>query len=121
MISIDMTIREAVQLASRCNNDISLFDRIVKALENKCGFTGTTLVLKKIPKERIVTAVRIIRNGMAWELKKAKEFCDTVRGTYDGYANEYWGGKPNSLTGNPAVLASMRTELLSIGCEVDLV
>lgn len=78
MISINMTIREAVAVASLPQCSGELYNRIVAAIEDKCGEGGRCVTIKAVGVNRRLDAIKAIRCYTGWGLKEAKDLVDDV-------------------------------------------
>lgn len=131
MIKLELTVREALWILSKCEVYDSTYDKIVIAVEKAVMNppNGTNVTIKSVPQDNFISAIRIIRKYTRWGLKDSKDFLDIVRGPWqnagryeDGAyisAGSYAGGKPNTLTvtfGRDAI--ALAEELRGIGCEV---
>lgn len=122
MITIDFTVREAIDLAVKSNDP--LYTRIVNAIAAKCGehANGIRLVVHSMTPDKMIPCIKALRLATGWGLKDSKDFFDVVRGRYysDSYTTEYSyrDGKPNSLVLNNSVANQLYKELQNLGCVV---
>ena len=118
MINVEMTVREAIALAINCNAD--MYERIVQALEAKCGELKAVMTVRYVPRDNFIPCIKIIRSHLGWGLKDTKDFLDVVRGGWSSIENDYVDGQPNSLTNDSDVIIKIASELRSQGCTVDV-
>jgi len=138
MITVDMTIREAINVMWLLSNDPetkTLRDRLIKAIEIAAGDANTTLTLHKFPDEYRVRVIQIIRANMGWGLKEANDWVNVVRGksvqtlvhtpenygewgVFRQYETHFEGGKPNTLSASSKAINDMAIKLREMGCEV---
>jgi hypothetical protein len=137
MITVDMTIREAINVMWLLSNDPetkTLRDRLIKAIEIAAGDANTTLTLHKFPDEYRVRVIQIIRANMGWGLKEANDWVNVVRGksvqtltgsqefgkwgTFGQYETHYEGGVPNTLSASSKAINDMAIKLREMGAEV---
>lgn len=116
MISVEMTVREAVALAINSNAD--MYERIVQALEAKCGDYKAIMTIRSVPKDNFIPCVKILRSHLGWQLRETKDFLDVVRGGWNSVMNDYVDGQPNSITDDSDIIVKLSSELRSQGCDV---
>ena len=116
MISVEMTVREAVALAINSNAD--MYERIVQALEAKCGDYKAIMTIRSVPKDNFIPCVKILRSHFGWELRETKDFLDVVRGGWNSVMNDYVDGQPNSITEDSDIIIKLSSALRSQGCDV---
>lgn len=116
MISVEMTVREAVALAINSNAD--MYERIVQALEAKCGDYKAIMTIRSVPRDNFIPCVKILRSHLGWQLRETKDFLDVVRGGWNSVMNDYVDGQPNSITEDSDIIVKLSSELRSQGCDV---
>ena len=116
MISVEMTVREAVALAINSNAD--MYERIVQALEAKCGDYKAIMTIRSVPRDNFIPCVKILRSHLGWQLRETKDFLDVVRGGWNSVMNDYVDGQPNSITDDSDIIVKLSSELRSQGCDV---
>ena len=121
MISVEMTVREAVWLATQSESNIDMYNRIINALEVKCGELKVTMVVHSVPRDNFIPCIKILRFHLGWGLKDAKDWLDVVRGRWSTPDNDYVGGRWNSINKESDVAVKMASELRSKGCVVEVV
>jgi hypothetical protein len=124
MISVHLTIREAVELVKNSTSD-SVFDRVVEALEAACGRLKANLTVKTIDPDKMIPCIKAYRLVTNTGLKEAKDFFDVVRGRYQygtSYGSDsnysYVGGTANTVALDYHVAHRLADQLRGLGCEV---
>ena len=116
MISVGMTVREAIALAaSNINGD--MYERIVTAIENACNEATMNVTLRWFPSHQMILSIKALRLATGWGLKEIKDFCDIVRGRYvsDGV---YTGGTANTVRLSVEKARDLATAWKALGAEV---
>ena len=119
MITVEMTVREAMNLVSN-GLHLDMYERIVQALEAKCGELKSVMTLRYVPRDSFIPCIKIIRSHLGWGLKDAKDWLDVVRGGWNSDENDYIDGKSNCLTKDSDIIVKMASELRSQGCTVEI-
>jgi hypothetical protein len=118
MIKLELTVREAMNLASNCSLD--LHDKIVTALEVALGvnqrrrvtITGGMSTDNRIP------CIKAIRLHTGWGLKESKDWTDVIVGRYDSYGVWINGGDKNTvMLKTPEAAEQLLRDLVGLGCE----
>jgi hypothetical protein len=119
MISIQVTVAEAIAIANTASND--LHDRIVTALEVALGvnqrcqvtITGGMSTDNRIP------CIRAIRIATGWGLKEAKDWTDVLVGgwKWDKFIPAASGTKQTITLKTPEVAEQLLRDLTGLGCE----
>lgn len=118
MINVEMTVREAVALATHTNSE--MYERIIHALEAKCGELKAVMTVRHVPRDNFIPCIKVIRSHLGWGLRETKDFLDVVRGGWDSIVNDYVDGQPNSITNHSDIIIKLASELRSQGCMVDI-
>lgn len=118
MINVEMTVREAVALA--INTNAEMYERIIHALEAKCGELKAVMTVRHVPRDNFIPCIKVIRSHLGWGLRETKDFLDVVRGGWDSIMNDYVDGQPNSMTNHSDIIIKLASELRSQGCVVDI-
>lgn len=118
MINVEMTVREAVALA--INTNAEMYERIIHALEAKCGELKAVMTVRHVPRDNFIPCIKVIRSHLGWGLRETKDFLDVVRGGWDSIVNDYVDGQPNSMTNHSDIIIKLASELRSQGCVVDI-
>ena len=118
MIKIDLTVREAVDLAIYCPAEMR--EKIVTALESALGskeqyhvtITGGMTTNNRIP------CIKAVRQRTGWSLKEAKEWTDDLVGRYDSDWGYRSGGRTITTTlKTPEAAENLLRDLTTLGCE----
>lgn len=120
MIAVEMTVREALNLVSN-GVHLDMYERIVQALEAKCGELKATMKIRSVPRDNFIPCIKILRHHLGWGLKEAKDFLDVVRGSWDSYQNDYVNGVPNNLRHDSDMIIKIAYELRGQGCAVEVI
>lgn len=116
MISIQVTVAEAIAIANTAGNE--LHDRIVKAIEAACGESLMNITLRSMPVDVMIPCIKALRLATGWGLKESKDFCDVVRGKPDWNTNVCRGGTPNTLRLKGEAGRKLFNEWKALGCDV---
>ncbi len=119
MITVEMTVREAMNLVSN-GVHMDMYERIIQALEAKCGELKSVMTLRYVPRDSFIPCIKIIRSHLGWGLKDTKDWLDVVRGGWNSDENDYIDGKSNCLTKDSDIIVKMASELRSQGCTVEI-
>ena len=119
MINLQLSVREAMNLATNCNMEI--YERIVNAFEVALGvnqlrcvtITGGMTLDNRIP------CIKAIRLHAGWGLKEAKEWTDYLVGgwKYDTFVPAKTGTKQSLTLATPEAAEKLLRELVDLGCE----
>ena len=121
MIKLELTIREAMNLATNCHHDI--YERIVQAIETAVngengGRDCTVTITNGMSLDNRIPCIKAIRKYTGWDLKKAKEWTDVFTGCWK---HDRWtdpSGYDNSITlKHPNDATSLLRDLTTLGCE----
>lgn len=118
MINIEMTVREAVSLASDQGISGDLYEKIVRAIEVACGESLMNITLRSMPVDAMIPCIKALRLATGWGLKESKDFCDVVRGKPDWNTNICRGGTPNTLRLKSKAGKKLFNEWKALGCDV---
>ena len=110
MIHLELTVREAFDLASHCSGPMygDLYEKIVKACEVALGPSQTNITVKSIPKDQKIWVIKHIRDAMKWSLADSNDFCKGV--IEDGVSD--------TLVGPTNLMESLAESLRDLGCEI---
>lgn len=118
MINLQLSVREAMNLAMNCN--VKIYERIVTAFEIALGVNqlcNVTITGGMSTNNRIqcIKAIRLI-TGMG--LKEVKEWTDSAIGHYDSLGHWVDGGQKITMRLNsPDKAENLLRDLTSLGCE----
>lgn len=118
MITVEMTVREAMNLVSN-GVALDMYERIVQALEAKCGELRCVMTVHNVPRDNFIPCIKIIRSHLGWGLKETKDWLDVVRGNWDSYQSDYINGRCNSIVDTSDVIVKMAADLRGQGCKVE--
>ena len=118
MISIQVTIAEAIAIANTAGND--LHDRIVKSIEVALGINQSRdVTITKMPGDSRISCIKAVRLHSGWGLKEAKDWTDVLVGRYDSTYNNWVGGASQHTIRlpNPVAAEALLRDLVGLGCE----
>ena len=107
MISIKVTVAEAIAIANTAGND--LHDRIVNAFEIALGVNQRRIVsiTSGMNTDNRIPCIKAIRIATGWGLKESKEWTDKVVGYFD--RSGHWQ--------TPEAAELLLRDLTGLGCE----
>jgi hypothetical protein len=119
MINLQLSVREAMNLATNCN--LEIYERIVTAFEVALGvnqlrvvtITGGMTLDNRIP------CIKAIRLHTGWGLKEAKEWTDFMVGgwKYDKFVPASVGARQSITLKTPEAAENLLRDLAGLGCE----
>jgi hypothetical protein len=119
MIKLELTVREAMNLATNCNLDI--YERIVNAFEVALGVNQyrTVTITGGMTTDNRIASIKAIRLATGWGLKESKDWSDELMGAYDYTLCRFVNGKGrNSVTlPTPAAAEKLLRDLVALGCQ----
>lgn len=119
MISIQVTVAEAIAIANTAGND--LHDRIVSALEIALGVNQRRIVTITggMNLDNRIPCIKAIRLATGWGLHESKEWSDYLVGgwKYDKFVPAAQGVKQSITLPNPDAAEKLLRELVGLGCE----
>jgi len=118
MIKLELSVREAMNLATNCHNDI--YDRIVTAFEVALGVNQKrrVTITKGMTLDNRISCIKAVRQHTGWGLKESKDWTDGMVGRWD--ESGFWrgGGNPITMTAKtPEAAEGLLRDLTSLGCE----
>ena len=119
MIKIDLTVREAVDLAIYCPAEMR--EKIVTALEVALGVNqrcAVTITSGMTTNNRI-PCIKAVRQHTGWGLKEAKDWTDGMIGRWDAYG-VWHKGDLNQISvrlKTTEAAANLLRDLKNAGCE----
>jgi hypothetical protein len=118
MIKLDLTVREAMDLAIYASIDIR--ERIVTAFEVALGVNQKRMVTitRGMTLDNRISCIKAVRKHTGWGLKEAKDWTDGMVGRWD--ESGFWrgGGNPITLTAKtPDAAEQLLRDLTDLGCE----
>lgn len=125
MIKVEMTVREAILVASKFDDyggdeGRSIRDRVIEAIEVAMGVNQNTnvTITGGMDTNNRIHCIRVIRNATGLGLKDAKEWTDVIVGHYGSYAQWVEGGNCNTIKLNdPQKAEELLKDLRQLGCE----
>ena len=118
MISIKVTVAEAIAIANTAGND--LHDRIVNAFEIALGVNQRRIVsiTSGMSTDNRIPCIKAIRMATGWGLKESKDWTDKVVGYYNHAGHWQQGGGGGSITlKTPEAAELLLRDLTGLGCE----
>jgi len=118
MINLQLSVREAMNLATNCN--LEIYERIVNAFEVALGVNQrcTVTITGGMNLDNRIPCIKAIRLHTGWGLKEAKDWSDGMVGRWDASGFLRGGGNPITLTAKtPDAAEGLLRDLTSLGCE----
>jgi hypothetical protein len=121
MIKLELTIREAMNLATNCHHDI--YERIVQAIETAVngengGRDCTVTITNGMSLDNRIPCIKAIRKYTGWGLKESKGWTDDLVGGWKGDRFVAATHHTNSITlKNPEMAENLLRDLTTLGCE----
>jgi hypothetical protein len=118
MIKLELSVREAMNLATNCHHDI--YERIVTAFEVALGVNQKRMVTitKGMDSNNRISCIKAVRQHTGWALKEAKDWSDGMVGRWDASGYLCGGGNTITLTAKtPDAAEALLRDLTSLGCE----
>ena len=118
MIKLELSVREAMNLATNCN--LEIYERIVTAFEVVLGVNQRRMVTitKGMSTDNRIPCIKTVRLHTGWGLKEAKDWTDGMVGRYD--ESGFWRGGGNNIsltTKTPDAAEQLLRDLVGLGCE----
>jgi len=118
MIKLELSVREAMDLAANCHQNV--YERIVTAFEVALGVNQKrrVTITKGMDTNNRIPCIKAVRQNTGWGLKEAKDWTDGMVGRYD--ESGFWrgGGNPITMTAKtPEAAEGLLRDLTSLGCE----
>ena len=120
MINLELTVREALWILSKCEVYDSTYDKVVNAFEKAMGVNQnrTVTITGGMDTNNRIRCIKATRLHTGWGLKEAKDWTDGLVGRYD--ESGFWrgGGSKISLTlKTPEAAENLLRDLAGLGCE----
>jgi len=118
MIKLELSVREAMNLATNCHQDI--YERIVTAFEIALGVNQRrrVTITKGMDLDNRISCIKAVRQHTGWGLKEAKDWTDGMVGRWDASGFLIGGGNPITMTAKtPDAAEGLLRDLTSLGCE----
>jgi hypothetical protein len=118
MIKLELTVREAMNLATNCSLD--LHEKIVQAIEVALGVNQNRVVTitRGMDTNNRISCIKAVRLWTGWGLKESKDWTDGMVGRYD--ESGFWRGGGNRISitlKTPEAAENLLRDLVSLGCE----
>lgn len=119
MINLQLTVREAMNLANNCHLDI--YEKIVTAFEVALGVNQrrTVTITGGMTLDNRIYCIKAIRTHTGWGLKEAKDWSDTLVGgwKYDTFVPATPGTRNSITLSTPEAAENLLRDLVDKGCE----
>jgi hypothetical protein len=118
MIKLELSVREAMNLATNCN--LEIYERIVNAFEVALGVNQnrTVTITKGMSLDNRIPCIKAIRQYTGWGLKETKDWTDDLVGGWKGDRFVPATHHTNSITLKYSCDAeNLLRELTTLGCE----
>jgi hypothetical protein len=119
MINLQLSVREAMNLATNCHHDI--YERIVNAFEVALGVNQrcTVTITGGMNLDNRISCIKAIRLHTGWGLKEAKDWSDLLVGgwKYDGFVPASVGAKQSVTLKTTEAAENLLRDLVERGCE----
>ena len=118
MINLQLTVREAMELAFYAREDMR--ERITQAFEIALGVNQKRMVTitKGMDLDNRISCIKAVRQHTGWGLKEAKDWTDGMVGRWDASGFLRGGGNPITLTAKtPDAAEALLRDLTTLGCE----
>jgi hypothetical protein len=123
MINLQLTVREALTLATHSSLSGDMYDKIVTAFEVALGVNQgrSVTITKGVTLDNRIPCIKAIRNHTGWGLKESKDWTDVIVGRYDDsgrWLGPNCGDWNNSVTlKTPEAAENLLRDLVALGCE----
>ena len=119
MINLQLSVREAMNLANNCHLDI--YEKIVTAFEMALGVNQrrTVTITNGMTLDNRIQCIKAIRLHTGWGLKESKEWSDYLVGgwKYDKFVPATAGAKNSVTLDTPEAAENLLRDLVEHGCE----
>jgi hypothetical protein len=119
MINLQLSVREAMNLATNCN--LEIYERIVTAFEVALGVNQrcTVTITGGMNLDNRISCIKAIRLHTGWGLKEAKDWSDYLVGgwKYDKFVPASVGAKQSITLKTPEAAENLLRDLTTLGCE----
>jgi hypothetical protein len=118
MINLQLTVREAMELAFYAREDMR--ERITQAFEIKLGVNQRrrVTITKGMDLDNRISCIKAVRQHTGWGLKEAKDWTDGMVGRWDASGFLCGGGNTITLIAKtPDAAEALLRDLTSLGCE----
>jgi hypothetical protein len=119
MINLQLTVREAMELAFYAREDMR--ERITQAFEIALGVNQrcTVTITGGMNLDNRIPCIKAIRLHTGWGLKEAKDWSDYLVGgwKYDKFVPASVGAKQSITLKTPEAAENLLRDLAGLGCE----
>lgn len=119
MIKLDLTVREAMDLAIYCSPEMR--ERITNAFEVALGVNQNCIVTITggMTLDNRIPCIRAIRMHSGWGLKEAKDWTDVLVGgwKYDKFVPASYGTRQSITLSTPQAAENLLRDLVALGCQ----
>ena len=119
MINLQLSVREAMNLATNCHHDI--YERIVTAFEIALGVNQnrTITITNGMNLDNRISCIKAIRLHTGWGLKESKDWTDALVGgwKYDKFVPASAGAKQSITLKTAEAAEKLLRDLAGLGCE----
>lgn len=119
MINLQLSVREAMNLATNCN--LEIYERIVTAFEVALGVNQrcTVTITNGMTLDNRISCIKAVRLHTGWGLKQAKDWSDYLVGgwKYDKFVPASVGAKQSITLKTPEAAENLLRDLTTLGCE----
>jgi hypothetical protein len=121
MISVSLTVREALWILSKIESYDTIYDKIALAFEDalKVNRNKTVTITGGMTLDNRIYCIKAIRTHTGWGLKEAKDWSDVLVGgwKYDTFVPATPGTKNSVTLSTPEAAENLLRDLVDKGCE----
>ena len=121
MINLQLTVREALSLATDSSLSGDMYDKIVAAFEVALGVNQscTVTITGGMTLDNRIYCIKAIRLHAGWGLKESKDWSDILVGgwKYDKFVPAAAGAKNSITLKTPEAAENLLRDLVEHGCE----
>jgi len=121
MISVSLTVREALWILSKIESYDTIYDKIALAFEDalKVNRNKTVTITGGMTLDNRIYCIKAIRTHTGWGLKEAKDWSDVLVGgwKYDTFVPATPGTKNSVTLSTPEAAENLLRDLVGHGCE----
>ena len=121
MINLQLTVREALSLATDSSLSGDMYDKIVAAFEVALGVNQrcTVTITGGMTLDNRIYCIKAIRLHAGWGLKESKDWSDILVGgwKYDKFVPAAAGVKNSITLKTPEAAENLLRDLVEHGCE----
>lgn len=121
MISVSLTVREALWILSKIESYDTIYDKISIAFEDalRVNRNKTVTITGGMNLDNRIHCIKAIRLHTGWGLKEAKDWSDVLVGgwKYDTFVPATPGTKNSITLSTPEAAENLLRDLTALGCE----